>query len=80
MLKFIIILVLIFTVFLVGGSLLFDSGIADSKGVSRVPLAVQTEKVFYQVRGVVVGVGGQIFVVVQPLVTTFTNAASGPKS
>lgn len=47
---FIILLVFVFALFFLGGSLLFDSGIADAKGIARIPVAVRIEKTYFEVR------------------------------
>lgn len=64
--KFIFMLVVIFVLLYVGGSVLFDSGIADAKGISRVPLAVEVENVYRFVNKNVTTYGGNALVVISP--------------
>lgn len=66
--KFVLMLIFIFVLLYVGGSLLFDSGIADSKGISRVPLAVEVEKGYRLTNKYVSIAGKKAAVVVVPAV------------
>ena len=70
MLKFIVLLIVIFALFFVGGSILFDSGITKESGVDRIPVAVQTEK-FYR------SVQKQVQIYVLPNIKMLTDRASG---
>lgn len=66
---FIILLVFVFALFFLGGSLLFDSGIADSKGIARIPVAVRVEKTYFEVR--------KQLVVVSPIISEVQKFFSG---
>lgn len=70
MLKFIIVLVVIFVFLFVGGSILFDSGRADYEGVSRNPVAVQVEKVYRIVKK-------PVDQVVQPVIVIVSGPIGG---
>lgn len=55
MLKFVLILALVFSAFYFGGAVLFDSGISGNT-VGRVPAAVQVERVYKSVNKTAVSV------------------------
>ncbi len=60
--KFILLLLLIFVAFYIGGSVLFDSGIMGRS--ARIPVAVETERIFRMTQGFAKGLGTQLFGVV----------------
>lgn len=74
---FIILLVFVFALFFLGGSLLFDSGIADSKGIARIPVAIRVEKTYFEVRKQSVFWTKKILVVVSSFVSEAQKFFSG---